>query len=410
MLRLRTRHPEGMRAVLAVALALAALIAGAPSASAAGNPLAGQRLYMDCESGHIAGARPYSAWWNVYTASGTTRALFEKIAKVPGTKWFAGIDSAANLRRQVERFFAGVDHPAYGGANCSRALTYSSTQWASGPVPLAQRDPYVGALPVVALRAMKHERCRGWNGGPWNSTATHGPYKTWIRAFVDEMRLTHADARPYRYFSSKRAFNVRVYRERRAAVILEPDALGLMGSRSKCLTRAARKRRLAQFRYAVGQLRRLPNVAVYIDAGSSTFMPAAQAVSYLRKAGVAGARGFALNSTHFNSTTAERRYGDRVARALGGKHYVINTAENGRRVSGGVNCNPRQAGLGRTPTSRTGSKYADAFLWLSRPGISSNRGNRCGRGPTTNVWWDAHAASLARKAVFGRAPWPPKPL
>jgi cellulase/cellobiase CelA1 len=147
-----------------------------------------------------------------------------------------------------------------------------------------------------------------------------------------------------------------------------------------------------------------------------------EAVSLLRKAGVRYIRGFALNSNHFEYTRSEIRFGNAVAKRLK-KHYVVNTAENAngplpRRFwkNGSVKskvCNPKNAGLGTQPTSKTGSPWADALLWISRPGLSSNGKNgksECGRGPLDNVWWEFHALELARQANFTQPYWPPRPL
>ena len=76
-------------------------------------------------------------------------------------------------------------------------------------------------------------------------------------------------------------------------------------------------------------------------------------------------------------------------------------------------CNPRNAGLGAQPTTRTASKWADAYLWISRPGLSSNGKvgvKACGIGPQGNVWWDPKALWEARQANFAAPAWPPKPL
>ncbi len=74
-------------------------------------------------------------------------------------------------------------------------------------------------------------------------------------------------------------------------------------------------------------------------------------------------QGFFLNSTHFDWTSHEINYGEAISRLTGGKHFVINTAENGRgplvphnRVKHGneVLCNPPNRGLGPKPTFDTG--------------------------------------------------------
>ena len=147
-----------MRRLALVVPVLLTLLVLAPRAQAAsGNPLSGKQLFMDCSSGHIAGNRPYSAWWNVYTHKGAQKSLIEKIARVPATKWYAGVDNLHDLGRQLERFFAGVDHPLYGGSDCSSGLHYSAKQWKAGPVPASQRNRYVGEVPVIAVRASRHE-------------------------------------------------------------------------------------------------------------------------------------------------------------------------------------------------------------------------------------------------------------
>jgi endoglucanase len=214
---------------------------------------------------------------------------------------------------------------------------------------------------------------------------------------------------------------------RQMTIILEPDGLGLMGARRSCLSRSQVPSRLALLSYAAQRLGSTPGMNVYIDAGSSTWLPRGRAIGYLQRAGIEHVRGFALNSTHFNRTSKELRYGDAIARALG-THYVVNTAENangslpkrfwGRYGSAATTCNPRNAGLGTRPTTQTGSPYADAFLWISRPGLSSNgkAGNpQCGRagGPGGNVFYLKHALRLARqanRASFSKSAWPAPPL
>jgi endoglucanase len=161
-----------------------------------------------------------------------------------------------------------------------------------------------------------------------------------------------------------------------------------------------------------------------MDVGASDWMTStSEAVSLLKKAGVRYIRGFALNATHYEYTKSERRFGDAVGRRLG-KHYVVNTAENANgplprrfwKPSAGTKskwCNPRNAGLGTQPTAKTGSKFGDAFLWISRPGISSNGKNgvsECGRGPLENIWWEQRALEEAKLANFKQPAWPPRPL
>ena len=373
------------------------------------NPLRGKRLFMDCEASHQSTAPRYNVWYAVRRHPRHAGAL-RKIAEVPGTKWFAGIEELPT--RAVERFFANVDDPQYGGPSCST------------PLARGARDAYVGDYPVVAIRRLVNGSCAGMK-------RVGSEYKAWIDEFIRMSQMTFVPdpGERYEYWMGKPFPRGRWVRhpKREMTIVLEPDGIGLMGSSKSCLRRSEVPSRLALLAYAAQRLGSTPGMNVYIDAGSSSWLKRGTAAGYLRRAGIQHVRGFALNSTHFNRTSKELRYGDALARSLG-KHYVINTAENangplprhrwGRYGSAATTCNPRNAGLGARPTTRTGSPYADAFLWISRPGLSSNgkAGNpQCGRegGPTGNVFYLKHALRLARQADrvhFSQAAWPPPPL
>ncbi len=403
--------PRTLFALLTVLLALAPVGVATAHASA---PQAGRQLFVDCEASHERGAAASNPWyWARYWqrhGSPAKTALVEKIATVPTAKWFAGgsIRAKASRRKMFERYFARVDDPKWGGSRCA-------THLARG-----HRGAYVGTYPVLVLRALGYSGCRGYDGGgPWGRYH-RGRYKGWINDFAAALRKRWAGPFRYRFWAHTvwpRRYFARTVRP--ATVVLEPDALALMSRRSGCLTRRARASRFALLRYAakkLGRLRRF-GITTYLDVGSSSWATRGEATAMLRKAGVRYVRGFATNSTHYNATAKERAYGNAIARRLH-KHYVINTAENGRGAlprkywthgSRSMWCNPKNAGLGARPTTATGSAYADALLWISRPGISSNgkvRGQACGRGPLGNVWWNARAFQLARKATFRRLAWP----
>ena len=117
-------------------------------------------------------------------------------------------------------------------------------------------------------------------------------------------------------------------------------------------------------------------------------------------------QGFFLNSTHFDWTRSEIRYGEQISRMTGGKHFVVNTGENGHGpqrprdiVHQGMEvlCNP-VAGLGPLPSADTGVPTVDMFAWTSNPGES---GGRCGAGaPAPGVYGPAAAQLLGRNADF----------
>lgn len=80
-----------------------------------------------------------------------------------------------------------------------------------------------------------------------------------------------------------------------------------------CLPPTEQRNRLTMIRRAVGPLDRLPNTAVYIDAGNSRWRPAKVMASLLLAAGVSEARGFSLDTSNVDSTTAEESYGHKIS-------------------------------------------------------------------------------------------------
>jgi endoglucanase len=114
----------------------------------------------------------------------------------------------------------------------------------------------------------------------------------------------------------------------------------------------------------------------------------------LRSAGVAGARGFSLNVSNFYSTSTEQAYGDRLAAALGGSHFVIDTSRNGNG-SDGQWCNPAGRALGAAWTASTGDSANDALLWVKTPGSSDGT---CQGGPPAGTFWTDYALGLAARA------------
>jgi endoglucanase len=178
-----------------------------------------------------------------------------------------------------------------------------------------------------------------------------------------------------------------------------------------CLSRSQLAIREAELRYAVSALEADPHVVVYLDGGAADAVAPAEEAGYLRGSGVAQAQGFFLNSTHFDWTTSELRYGQKMSRMLGGAHFVVNTGENGLgplrpgnlvKQGNEVLCNPPGRGLGplsvvNRVAQPTGYAGADGLLWFSNPGGS---GGQCVPGaPPTGVFWPAYAVMLAKNWV-----------
>ncbi|MET0163016.1 MAG: glycoside hydrolase family 6 protein, partial [Microbacteriaceae bacterium] len=171
-----------------------------------------------------------------------------------------------------------------------------------------------------------------------------------------------------------------------AAVIVEPDALAMLGD---C---AGQGDRTALLRDAVAALADA-GLAVYLDAGHSDWVPAERMAERLRAAGVDRARGFATNVSNFRATALETAYAERIRAALGGTaHYVIDTSRNGRGAQGEW-CNPAGAALGDAPRAVAGGGGLDALLWIKSPGQSDGT---CNGGPAAGQWWEAQALRLIR--------------
>jgi endoglucanase len=190
----------------------------------------------------------------------------------------------------------------------------------------------------------------------------------------------------------------RVIGSTRTVIAFEPDSLGTID----CHAASRRDDRIRLLRYGVDVLSRLPNTTIYIEATASDWESAARVARKLRAVGIAKVRGFMLNATHYDWTRANIQYGLEVSRRTGGKHFVINTAENGRgpvhvRQSNGrrltVWCNPGLRGLGPPPTTETSHPKVDAYLWINRPGYAQScQGRKIG-------WYLPRALSYARYAT-----------
>jgi endoglucanase len=192
----------------------------------------------------------------------------------------------------------------------------------------------------------------------------------------------------------------------RAVVFLEMDSL----ITTPCLHGRALAARMTELRYAIITLEQNPHVVVYLDAGAGDALSYKTAARLLTRAGVHQAQGFFLNSTHFDWTTSEVAFGQKLAGALHGAHFVVSTSDNGKgplrpkdRVHHGneILCAPHSRGLGPMPTTNTGFAFADAFAWIALPGKS---GGNCGPGvkaPPTGAFWPANAVGLVRNANFG---------
>jgi endoglucanase len=191
----------------------------------------------------------------------------------------------------------------------------------------------------------------------------------------------------------------------RVVIAFEPDSLGTID----CQARSRRDDRIRLLRHGVTALSRNPNATIYIEAGASDWEPARRTAKQLRAVGIAKVRGFMLNATHYDWTRNNVKHGLEISRLTGGKHFIINTAENGRgpihyyldngrRIT--VWCNPSRRGLGPAPTTNTSNPMVDAYLWVNRPGYAQSCQHRA------IAWYPPRALSYARYATSWEAPPP----
>jgi endoglucanase len=232
-----------------------------------------------------------------------------------------------------------------------------------------------GTVPMLSTYYLVDGHCGRWADPP----TTQAAYHAWIKNLAEGI-----GTRP-------------------AVLFLEMDSLITVG----CLTKHGQDVRMQELRDAINLLTNVPHLVTYLDAGAADALPARETAHLLRQAGVSQIQGFFLNSTHFDWTSREIRYGQAISRMTRGKHFVVNTAENGRgplvprsRVKHGneVLCDPPGRGLGPLPTWNTGFRNVDAFAWIANPGVS---GGRCRPGaPPTGVFWPKLAMELARNADY----------
>jgi endoglucanase len=313
--------------------------------SAAPNPLAGERWYVDRRADRFGFREPAYGDYVRSARAGRTGIAAElaKIALTPRFKWFGKFSK--DPKRRICAFIADAEAE--------------------------------GAVPLVATLRHQGKQCnpRYKAGGVREDRAT----KRWYRHLAEGIGSS------------------------RVVIAFEPDSVGTV----ECLARSRRKARLRVLRYGVDVLSRLPNATIYIEATASDWKRPKTVVRRLRYIGIHKVRGFMLNVTHYDWTTSNIRYGRRISRKVGHKPFVISTAMNGRgpvhyrrrvgrkryrRVN--VFCHPLYRGAGPFPTTTTADPKVDAYLWINRAGYS---GGSCNGGPTpVGRWWRERALMLAR--------------
>jgi endoglucanase len=272
-----------------------------------------------------------SAYYNS-ARNADDRATFAKLLAVPRFRWFGAWVPTFNEGRKW-------------GAR-KTATSYIAA------VQRGDRNVAVG-IGVFRLAPFEHEACKRLP-----TAGETSEYKRWIREFAAGIG------------------------DSRVILLLQPDMPFTL-----CLPHHS-PIDLQLISWTVSQFAALAHTTVYIDSGSSDWQKPATAASMLRRAGVAKARGFALNVTHVDSTAHEVAYGKKIVALLARKrihtHFAVNTSMNGRPFTtqahwrtfiAGTVCNTLSSRacvtLGQPPTTQTGTASCDAFLWFGRPWINN---------------------------------------
>jgi endoglucanase len=346
-----------LRLIPAAGLLLSACIippapATIPSSGVAGQPRASMTSSRKKGQGQGQGQNPFKdVYWVLDPESNAHRTAEQWRAKRPADA--AALDKIAN---QPAAAWMGNWNPQI-------EMDVKRQVWAK---------TRAGGLPVLILYNLPFRDCGSYSAGGAGSA---GGYKTWIRNVASGIG------------------------SRRVAIVLEPDGLPML---TKCLSPSRQQERVELVRFAVEMLMALPGTAVYVDAGHSKWVPAAEMAPRLKAAGIDRADGFALNVSNYQSTPDLMVYGKQLSALLGGAHFIIDTSRNGNGAPQGFGpdderswCNPDGRALGVPPTTNTGEPLCDAFLWLKPPGESDGR---CNKGPAAGGWWPVRALELAKNA------------
>ena len=286
------------------------------------------------------------AWTPYVNATGTRKTLLGRIALAPKAKWFGSWIPDGQIAQKVRDYIAGAQH--------------------GDPSALVQ-------LTIFRMVPWEHDACTRLP-----TTAERASYKTWINRFAGAVGSAYT------------------------AIVLQPD-----GPFALCAPGGS-KVPSGLVAYAAKVLSALPHTSVYVEAGAADWPSAGQggvdaAVKILVRGGIQYAHGFALDSTHYDSTVDEVARAAAIAQklaALGypGRRGVINTSSNGHpfvfgRYTGKDpdNANVCQSvtasvtttcvTLGIPPTTKVGAtswglpaatdalarNYVDAYLWIGRP-------------------------------------------
>jgi len=219
------------------------------------------------------------AWLPYVVASADQKRVLDKIVQRPKATWFGHWQPDSDIADRVRK--------------------YIELTTGGDPEVLVQTS-------IFRMAPWEREACKRLP-----SAAEQASYKQWIDGFAAGVGDAHM------------------------AVIMQPDGPFVLCAPGNSRLPAN------LIKYGVQKLSALPNTSVYIDAGAADWNrdDPKRALEMLIPMGIRYARGFALNSTHYDSTERQVKYSADVSRALAargmpGKYGVINTASNGRPFKG----------------------------------------------------------------------------
>ncbi|WP_017586729.1 glycoside hydrolase family 6 protein [Nocardiopsis ganjiahuensis] len=198
-----------------------------------------------------------------------------------------------------------------------------------------------GTVPVMVVYNVPGRDCGNHSGG---GAPDHASYRAWIDGFAAGL-----DGRP-------------------AAVVVEPDALSLMGS---CEGQPPAEV-MDSLAYA-GQalIEGSDQARVYLDVGHSDWHSPEKVAELLHGVNAGeSAHGIATNTSNYRTTADEVAYAEEIIAASGlDLTAVVDTSRNGNGPADDSEwCDPPGRALGTPTTSDTGNPLVDAFLWVKLPG------------------------------------------
>lgn len=252
------------------------------------------------------------------------------VADIPdGTRFYVKPQSHYQAAlQQVAALRASGDHES---ADALQQLTTTpQAVWMNSATPeqaeeevrrTTQDASSKGQLPVLVAYNLPFRDCSQYSAGGATSVQE---YKAWINGIAAGIG------------------------NRQAAVVLEPDGLGLIpwytdadGSPEGCRPAGADPdvagaQRFEMLNYAVDTLKALPNTSVYLDGTHSGWLPVGASAVRLVQAGVQRADGFFLNVSNYELTERELKYGMWVSKCI----YYGTTIDPGNFTACGTQYHP----------------------------------------------------------------------